>query len=116
MRLKNTYKASGKGKIVDERLPKQAVSAYVLFSKSRWQSGNFAGQRPADAAKTIADEWKALSDAERQVRVAWSCVDACDADSWQPFFDSAEADRARYANEVRSTLGREVKQKRAPST
>jgi hypothetical protein len=67
-RLKRAFKASNRGPIHDDRQPKRAVSPYILFTKTRWQSGDYAGRMPADAAKSISGEWKSLSEAEKKVR------------------------------------------------
>jgi hypothetical protein len=63
----NRLKASSKGLIKDDRLPKRPATAFALYTKSRWQSGDFAGRPAPEAAKAIAQEWKGLSNEQRQV-------------------------------------------------
>ena len=54
--------------IQDDRQPKRPSTSYSLFCKSRWASGEFAGQSIAVVGKTLSAEWKALSPSERKVR------------------------------------------------
>lgn len=69
-RLRVFHKVIKDGPIKDDRQPKKSATGYLLFAKSKWQSGEFSGSRPgSDTAKTIADEWNSLSAAERQVCV-----------------------------------------------
>ncbi|RKU42134.1 hypothetical protein DL546_004587 [Coniochaeta pulveracea] len=87
-----------KSDIRDDRQPSKPLSAYTMFSLERWQSGDLVGQKATDAAGKIAQEWKSLSDSQRQA-----------------FQDSAAADRERYVADVESKLNRTVKS-RSPST
>ncbi|KAI1820230.1 hypothetical protein F4861DRAFT_523838 [Xylaria intraflava] len=67
--LKKKYNIP-KGKlqlIQDTRLPKRPVGAFLLFSKSRWESGDFPTGMPlTESAAKITAEWKELSAADRQ--------------------------------------------------
>ncbi|KAI0508398.1 hypothetical protein F5B22DRAFT_404292 [Xylaria bambusicola] len=54
--------------ISDERWPKRPISAFTLFTKARWASGEFAGiGRASGASARIGQEWKKLTPAERKV-------------------------------------------------
>ncbi|KAK3934791.1 hypothetical protein QBC46DRAFT_70097 [Diplogelasinospora grovesii] len=98
-RLQHHFKVPGvKGPITDDRLPKRSVSAYVLFYKSRWQSGEFSSVSAPESAKMIANEWKGMSESQRQ-----------------PYFDSAKEDRQRYEDETRDVLGRKISKEKRPS-
>jgi hypothetical protein len=55
-------------KIDDPRIPKRPLPAYILFVKERYTSGDFKGISPVEAAKILAQEYKALSESERKVR------------------------------------------------
>jgi hypothetical protein len=57
-----------KSDIKDDRQPTKPLSAYTMFALERWQSGDLAGQRATDAAGKIGQEWRSLSDNQRQVR------------------------------------------------
>ncbi|EEY18624.1 predicted protein [Verticillium alfalfae VaMs.102] len=65
--------------IRDERLPKRPTTVYNLFFKARWASGDFSGS-VTEATRTIAEEYKQLSEEQRQV-----------------YEDLATADFERYA-------------------
>lgn len=55
--------------IRDERLPKRPVTAFALFSKARWASGEYANSGSVTAvASKLGEEWKSLTPAERKVR------------------------------------------------
>ena len=56
-----------KGDIKDERLPKRSLTAFTQYSQSRWQSGDFTGEPFQGVAKSIAQEWKSLTPAEKKV-------------------------------------------------
>jgi hypothetical protein len=64
---------SGKGypshtsKIHDERAVKRTLSPYMQFSMDRRASGDFKAIGLGDSSKLIGQEWKALSEAEKQV-------------------------------------------------
>ncbi|KAF3346338.1 hypothetical protein VD0002_g7826 [Verticillium dahliae] len=81
--------------IRDERLPKRPTTVYNLFFKARWASGDFSGS-VTETTRTIAEEYKQLSEEQRQV-----------------YEDLATADFERYAREVSSVLNKEVKRKPA---
>lgn len=54
--------------IVDERQPKRGVSAYMFYVKERYASGDFVGESAPAAARAIAQEWRELSESQKQVR------------------------------------------------
>ncbi|KAI2640506.1 hypothetical protein GGS26DRAFT_586509 [Hypomontagnella submonticulosa] len=78
--------------IRDSRLPKSPTSAYSLFTRARWASGEFGNKTIPEAAKQIGSEWKSLPDTERQ-----------------SFQDLAKAARDHYVKEVDSVLHRTVR-------
>ena len=53
--------------IPDERQPKRPSTAFALYVKARWATGDFAGQPVGVAGKEISREWKSLSASERKV-------------------------------------------------
>lgn len=53
----------------DERRPKRPSTPYLVFSINRQASGDFANIKIGERAKLIAQEWKALSESEKSVRV-----------------------------------------------
>ena len=52
--------------IHDERLPKRAGTPYTLFIKERFAGANYPSGSSTDAFRAISQEWKALSDLEKQ--------------------------------------------------
>lgn len=50
-------------------MPKRNLSAYLLFSAARQDSGDFKHISVPERAKLIGQEWKALSEDEREVRL-----------------------------------------------
>ncbi|KFY73653.1 hypothetical protein V499_06275 [Pseudogymnoascus sp. VKM F-103] len=75
-------------KIDDPRIPKRPLPAYILFVKERYASGDFKGISPVEAAKVLAQEFKALSESEKKL-----------------YEDLAVAERERYAKEMTNTFG-----------
>ena len=57
--------------IADDRAPKRAAGAYIIFVKERFATGDFKGISNVEAVKLIASEWKQLSDAEKKVCFAF---------------------------------------------
>lgn len=56
-------------KLHDDRQVKTVPSAYIFFFTARHASGDFKNIKAQDASKLIGNEWKALSDAEKKVRI-----------------------------------------------
>lgn len=83
--------------IRDERQPKKPQTSFALFTKARWASGDFAGQRPVEVAGRIGDEWKALSEPEKGA-----------------YEELAKADGDRYERESLSILGHTVRRSATP--
>ncbi|OBT75240.1 hypothetical protein VF21_05659 [Pseudogymnoascus sp. 05NY08] len=75
-------------KIDDPRIPKRPLPAYIHFVKERYTSGDFKGLSPVEAAKILAQEYKALSESEKKL-----------------YETLAVAERERYAKEMTSTFG-----------
>ncbi|KAI0842072.1 hypothetical protein F5Y06DRAFT_258931 [Hypoxylon sp. FL0890] len=80
--------------IRDERLPKKPTSAYSLFTKARWASGELAGLKVTEAAKEIGRQWKALPETERHA-----------------YEDLSKSNSEHYDKEVQSVLHREVRRR-----
>ena len=99
--------------IKDSRLPKRGLTSYTYFTKSKWATGELAGESFRDAASSIAKEWKSLSAAEKKVRISRLLEQAITASRLtlckQAFEDTAAADAERYAKDVKSVLHREVR-------
>lgn len=53
--------------IQDERLVKAPLNTYMFFLKERHDSSDFKHLPVKDAALRIAEEWKSLTDSEKQV-------------------------------------------------
>ena len=53
--------------IEDERKPKRALTAYFIFNTSRQESGDFRNISVPERAKLLGQEWKALSEDEKEV-------------------------------------------------
>jgi len=53
--------------IEDERKPKRALTAYFIFNTSRQESGDFRNIAVPERAKLLGQEWKALSEEEKEV-------------------------------------------------
>ena len=53
----------------DERLVRLPNGPYSYFNKARFDSGDMKGLHIKETGKLVASEWKALSAAEKQVRV-----------------------------------------------
>ncbi|KFZ13668.1 hypothetical protein V502_06492 [Pseudogymnoascus sp. VKM F-4520 (FW-2644)] len=75
-------------KIDDPRIPKRPLTAYILFVKERYTSGDFKGISSVEAAKILTQEYKALSESEKNLYAGLSV-----------------AERERYAKEMSSTFG-----------
>ncbi|GKT54994.1 HMG box protein [Colletotrichum tofieldiae] len=93
-------KASGRkipSAIRDDRQPKRPQTPFALFTKARWASGDFAGQRPSEAGRRIGNEWKALSEPEKGI-----------------YEELSKADVDRYARDALSVLGHVVQRRETP--
>ena len=53
--------------IRDERSVKRPMTSFAHFCTSRHASGDFKHLRASEAAKLLGQEWKALSEGEKQV-------------------------------------------------
>lgn len=102
-KLKNKAKPTHTQLIVDERQVKRPQSAWVFFFAERQASPDFKGISPAERAKLIAREWKALSADEKtvcHVHGVCACVQGTEANaSRQRFEDQAAAEKQRYDRE-----------------
>ncbi|KFY10759.1 hypothetical protein V492_04862 [Pseudogymnoascus sp. VKM F-4246] len=75
-------------KIDDPRIPKRPLTAYILFVKERYTSGDFKGISSMEAAKILTQEYKGLSESEKK-----------------QYDVLAIAERERYSKEMSSTFG-----------
>lgn len=69
-------KRRGQGRwtlLQDDRTVKSFRNGYIYFCSERRASGDFTGIRLVDSTKRMAQEWKELSDEEKQVSQARSC-------------------------------------------
>lgn len=58
--------------IEDGRIPKSPLTPYIQFFQERQASGDLTGIAQSESTKLIAQEWKDLSDASKQVcRMVW---------------------------------------------
>ncbi|KAI1356506.1 hypothetical protein F5Y01DRAFT_79302 [Xylaria sp. FL0043] len=74
----------------DHRLPKRPSTAYALFTKARWASGDYSGENGlASKAPAIAQEWKKLTPAERK-----------------PFEDQAASEAESYSKVMDALVSR----------
>lgn len=64
---RKTGKTRSYSPLKDSRIPKRAVSGFVLFAADRWASGDFKGVKVGDSAPIIRREYLALSDVDRKV-------------------------------------------------
>lgn len=48
--------------IADDRQPKRFSTAFIMFCKDRWASGDLKGVSLPEASKLMSNEWKALSE------------------------------------------------------
>ena len=53
--------------IADERLPKRPITAYSMFTRARWSSGNLPSGGIRGASSAISAEWKDLPETEKKV-------------------------------------------------
>ncbi|KAI3329155.1 hypothetical protein HD806DRAFT_274364 [Xylariaceae sp. AK1471] len=87
----------------DERQPKRPATAFGLFTKARWASGEYSRHTTpmTETSRGIAREWRNLSLAERQ-----------------PYADLAKSNHEGYEKAVRAVLHRDVSRhhpKQSPS-
>lgn len=57
-----------KGQIQDDRAVATPASAYIIFFKERYATGEFKNMSTTEAAKLVGAEWKALSASSKEVR------------------------------------------------
>ncbi|KAI1367373.1 hypothetical protein F5Y08DRAFT_299021 [Xylaria arbuscula] len=84
----NIPKAATLKLIHDDRLPKKPLTAFILFCKARWASGEYADSRDVtNVVSKLGQEWKGLTPAERK-----------------GYEDAAKAQAEVYQKEVASVL------------
>ncbi|KAK2065781.1 hypothetical protein LY76DRAFT_585720 [Colletotrichum caudatum] len=96
MLLRNASGRRKPAQIHDERQPTRAVTAFGLFLKARWASGDYADLSFSDASRRAHEEWKNLSESEKGA-----------------YNDLSQADRDRYARDALNVLGRVVQPRKA---
>lgn len=52
--------------IKDDRQPEKPHPPYILFCKAKWASGDFANTPVVEASRQLGEQWKALSDKEKE--------------------------------------------------
>ncbi|RYP05320.1 hypothetical protein DL765_009871 [Monosporascus sp. GIB2] len=78
--------------IRDDRQPKRPLTAYSLFTRARWSTGDFSGGGGIrNTGPAIAQEWKKLPETEKK-----------------PFYDLQKAELERYEKEVVAVFGRSL--------
>ncbi|PPJ60292.1 hypothetical protein CBER1_01319 [Cercospora berteroae] len=82
----------------DERRPKRPTTAYLNFGIDRQSSGDFANIKVTERSKLISQEWKALSQNEK--------------DKYQRLF---EQDRQRYEEEQVQVYGQATPRRKKPA-
>ena len=93
----------------DDRQVKGQISAYILFCKERYASGDFKGLKVTEGARLAGREWKALSNEEKKVSPSHKfnigspliCVP-------QPYQDAAQQDLLRYTQESKTVYNKDV--------
>jgi hypothetical protein len=66
-------KTSQKLKLIkDDRLPKRPGSSFMLFAQERQRSGDLKHISLGETGKLLGQEWKELSDGDKQVRLLHS--------------------------------------------
>ncbi|KAL9621592.1 MAG: hypothetical protein Q9160_003984 [Pyrenula sp. 1 TL-2023] len=82
--------------LTDERLVKRQANSYNLFWRERYASGDFSGMTVPEASKLAGQEWRDMSDAQKQL-----------------YKDRASGDMARYRTEYKTVYGHDVPVKKA---
>ncbi|CCF41514.1 HMG box protein [Colletotrichum higginsianum] len=77
--------------IHDERQPKRSSTAFIMFVKARWDTGDFSGVDPVVANRQISEQWNALPESEKE-----------------PYKQLAKADYERWERDSFHTLGRVI--------
>ncbi|KAI1423979.1 hypothetical protein F5Y12DRAFT_755002 [Xylaria sp. FL1777] len=90
----------GNVKIIhDERLPKRPGTAYTLFTKARWASGDYPGGVPlAETTSSIGREWKSLNAAQRK-----------------PYEDLWHSETEKYNKAIDGLISRRKRATKSPS-
>ncbi|KAI0459409.1 hypothetical protein F5B21DRAFT_499589 [Xylaria acuta] len=101
--LKRKYRFPKKSvKLIrDDRIPKKPTTAFGLFTKARWASGDYSsgGAPISEIASKIANQWKGLTAAERK-----------------PYEDLARSQVEHYEKETNAVLVRKrSKRTKSPS-
>lgn len=69
MHLRRKYNLTVKPTLNDPRYPKQALSAWAVFIKSRSSSPEIANEPVTTKFSKLAAEWKQMGAEERKVRI-----------------------------------------------
>ncbi|KAI0137001.1 hypothetical protein BJ170DRAFT_38741 [Xylariales sp. AK1849] len=86
------YPKKKKTSIRDERQPKRATGPFGYYTKARWASGDFANSKLVDVARAIGQEWRSLSEAEKE-----------------PYRNLGESEKHRYEKDVAATFHHSVR-------
>ena len=96
-------------RLQDTRQVKGTVHAYSYFLQERYNTGDFKGLKVSEAARLASREYKALSASERKVSTCIHSMNSISLTTIQPYEDKAKLDMARYVQETKTVLGRDVK-------
>ncbi|TQN75400.1 Mismatch-binding protein cmb1 [Colletotrichum shisoi] len=77
--------------IRDPRQPKRSSTAFIMFVKARWDTGDFSGVDPVVANRQISEQWHALPESEKE-----------------PYKQLAKADYERWERDSFNILGRVI--------
>lgn len=77
----------------------------MLFSTDRQSSGDFANIKIADRSKLIAQEWKSLSESEKEVSCLYIGQWKNQLTMTQKYNRLAAQDKERYIEEYTATYG-----------
>ena len=66
--------------IKDDRLVKKPKNAFMIFSSERRSAGDFMHLRAVDTSTRISEEWKNMTEREKEVRV-FLCALSIDEDA-----------------------------------
>lgn len=67
--LKSRLVSYNKPQIQDDRRVKQPNTPYILFATERYNSGDFKNMATGEVGKLQGQEWKALSESTKAVRI-----------------------------------------------
>lgn len=97
--------ASKWASIQDDRVPKAPITPFFQFYQERQGSGDFLNIAQTETSKLIAQEWKDMSDASKQVRRARLDIVSLHADSRQSYNETYREQREDYVKAYTEATG-----------